>query len=438
MNDPNSRHVYIMYGNHNKYSWSSLIGAMEAKDTFKNYLLDLTVWRGTANEIIDRIKETPDDQYFVMLSGSSYYAKTMIKDLQELSKCKKHDGFGSKLITVAGGSHATARPSDFINAGADFVFVQECEESITTFFEEFYSREADHAKHKPFHPRKTPNCFFMREGQGPEFTVNGAMIDLNRYPPFAETSRLFRPIEISRGCPHGCKYCQTSNLFGREMRHRSVENIVKWTKRAVELKYDKLWVTTPNAFAYGSKGGLPEPAKIHALLKGLHEIEGLEKVFFGSFPSEVRPEFVTGEIMDIISPYVANKNFVVGVQSPSPRILELTNRGHTIDDVWRAIDIITSRGFMIDLDMIFGLPGEQEKDVQLTVDFIKEVMQNPLTRIHGHAFMPLPGTPYEFEEPGEIAKEIMKIIGHYAKIHRVYGAHFHQVYRAKKLRRTME
>ncbi len=440
MSEPISGHVYIMYGNQNKYSWSSLVGALESRNTFKACNLELVVFRGTVDDILAKVNDFPEDRFFVMFSGSSFYARSILQDVKILAEFKKTRDTRSRLITIVGGPHATAKPSEFIAAGADFVFIQEGEEAITDFFTEFHEQPEQILASDGFTPRNTPNCYFKRDKRDAgTITKIAPTIDLDQYPPFAETNRLFRPIEISRGCPHGCKYCQTSNLFGREMRHRSIENIVKWTRRAVELKYDKLWVTTPNAFAYGSKGGIhAQPGKIETLLRELHGIEGLDKIFFGSFPSEVRPEFVTNEIMDIISPYIANKNIVVGVQSASPRILKHANRGHTIDDVWNAIDVITSRGFLIDLDMIFGLPTEGMEDVQYTIDFIKEVMRNPLTRIHGHAFMPLPGTAFESEKPGEIAREVMKIIGHYAKEKRVYGAHFHQVYRARRIKRASE
>jgi radical SAM superfamily enzyme YgiQ (UPF0313 family) len=103
-----------------------------------------------------------------------------------------------------------------------------------------------------------------------------------------------------------------------------------------------------------------------------------------------------------------------------------------VDDVWNAVDIITGNGYSIDLDMIFGLPGEQERDIECNIDFMKEVLKNAKVRIHGHVFMPLPGTAFERERPGTIQKELASVIGYYASIGRVYGSHFQQIKTAKR------
>jgi len=49
---------------------------------------------------------------------------------------------------------------------------------------------------------------------------------LDEHPPF-DSRRLCGPIEITRGCPHACAYCQTPRLFGHTVRHRSIPSIVE-------------------------------------------------------------------------------------------------------------------------------------------------------------------------------------------------------------------
>ena len=277
-----------------------------------------------------------------------------------------------------------------------------------------------------------PNCHFKSTQGKVQFTGKAPWIQLDDYPPFAPENRLFRPIEISRGCPHGCHYCQTPALFGYKMRHRSVENVVKWMKKAVMLKYDKAWFTTPNAFAFGSKGATPDANTIEKLLKSLQNIQGLDQIFFGTFPAEVRPDYVTEDVLAAVIPYISNNRFIVGAQSASPKILKSIHRGHDVQDIWNAVDIITGNGYSIDLDMIFGLPGEKERDIECNIEFMEEVLKNPKVRIHGHVFMPLPGTAFEMKRPGTIQKELAKSIGHYASIGRVYGSHFQQIKTARK------
>ena len=114
-------------------------------------------------------------------------------------------------------------------------------------------------------------------------------VDLDRYPPFRPP--LLGPIEISRGCPWNCAYCQTPALFGHRMRHRSVDAICKYDKF-----YEDKRLVSPNAFAYGSDGIKPDPGAVERLLKNLSG-----DIYFGTFPSEVRPEFVTPEMVGLVN-----------------------------------------------------------------------------------------------------------------------------------------
>ena len=72
------------------------------------------------------------------------------------------------------------------------------------------------------------------------------------------------------------------------------------------------------------------------------------------------------------------------------------------------------------------------------IEFIKQVLARPGVRIHGHAFMPLPGTFFEHEEPGKMTPAILKVIGQYTKIGRVFGQHFVQEKRAVRISKNSE
>ena len=63
---------------------------------------------------------------------------------------------------------------------------------------------------------------------------------------------------------------------------------------------------SPNAFSYGSiNGRKPNIRAIEELLEGIRGIIGPKgRIFFGTFPSEVRPEFVSEDILEVIKKYV--------------------------------------------------------------------------------------------------------------------------------------
>src|SRR3990172_3477378 len=131
-------------------------------------------------------------------------------------------------------------------------------------------------------------------------------------------------IEITRGCPFSCAYCANPQLFGHAMRHRSIDMVSKYAKFLRDVRF-----TSPNAFAYGSDGKLPRIEKIESLLRTLSP----GRIFFGTFPSEVRPEFIKGNILELVSDYCENTVINMGGQSGSQRILEIIGRKHTVEDI---------------------------------------------------------------------------------------------------------
>ncbi len=430
--------IFLQYTKQNKYSWASVIAPLEARGIFEKFNIDLVTTRGDLLPALAQALEGTARYHFVLYTVTSYHARMILKEIQKASKFRSENGLHGRLHLLAGGPHANVRPAEILAAGADYVFSKEGEVALVDFFDAFFANskktKADDAF---FVPEAVPNCYYNHPAtRQVTYTHDAELVNLDDYPPIAVDHRMFRPIEITRGCPHGCHFCFTSQIFGRASRHRSIENVACWVERAVRMKYKRVWFMAPNSFAYGSKGSKPEPAAIDRLLRTVSQIEGLEEVYFGTFPSEVRPEFVTIEVMDAVVPHVTNDTFVVGAQSASPAILKSSHRGHTIEDVWRAVDVITGRGCKVDIDMIFGLPGETAEDEAANIEFIKQVLARPGTRIHGHAFMPLPGTAFEHEEPGTMSPELLKVIGRYTKDGRVFGQHFVQVKRAKQLSRN--
>ncbi|HML26164.1 MAG TPA: TIGR04013 family B12-binding domain/radical SAM domain-containing protein, partial [Methanomethylovorans sp.] len=82
----------------------------------------------------------------------------------------------------------------------------------------------------------------------------------------------------------------------------------------------------------GSDGKHPRFDKVEKLLEALYEI-GNKDIYFGTFPSEVRPEFVTDGSLEMVNKYCTNDRISLGAQSGSERILRDIHRGHTVREV---------------------------------------------------------------------------------------------------------
>ncbi len=184
------------------------------------------------------------------------------------------------------------------------------------------------------------------------------------------------------------------------MRHRSVEAICKYDKY-----YEDKRLVSPNAFAYGSDGITPDEAAVERLLRSLSG-----NIYFGTFPSEVRPEFVTPKMLELVNSYCANRELHLGGQSGSDRMLRAIHRGHTAVDVLAAVERSHDAGLTPVADFIFGLPGEREEDQRLTIDCIRAIIKEG-GKVRAHYFMPLPGTELENTKPEKLSPGVEKLLG---------------------------
>jgi B12-binding domain/radical SAM domain protein len=299
----------------------------------------------------------------------------------------------SRLTILAGGPHPSAEPGAVLRLGADAVAVGEGEATLPALLDCWQRDEPlaglpgvvtlDPDGHLDRGPRPRP-------------------IDLDDFPPLGIRHRRFGPIEITRGCPSACAFCQTTFLFGSRMRHRSVEPTVEWVRQAMAHGYNYLRFVTPNAFAYGAgPGQAPNLDALEHLLGAMAALVGRERVYFGTFPSEVSPETVTPEAVALVRRYCGNTQLLFGAQSGSPRLLQSLRRSHTLHDIYRAAHIIRDAGLTPIADVIFGLPGETADDLEATVTLMTDLTAQGAV-IHALTCMPLPGTPLADAPPGQV------------------------------------
>ena len=282
-------------------------------------------------------------------------------------------------ITIVGGPHASACYSD-VAQYADYVVVGEGEYTLPTLLSAIEEG------------RDPPPGVATASG----YTPARHTVLLDGYPPFSAVKGF---VEITRGCPFSCGYCQTPRLFGRCMRHRAIDEISRYAAQFRDIRF-----VTPNAFAYGSDGVHLRLDRVKRLLKSL---DG--RVYLGTFPGEVRPECISQQSIDLILDHCANTRLHFGAQSGSDRVLRLLHRGHTVEDVIRAVDLCRDNGLVPVVDLIFGLPFEDDDDQRATLDLVRMITR--AGKAHIHYFMPLPGTPLAQSRPRPLLVETEKILG---------------------------
>ncbi len=414
--------LILYYTKYNKYGLRAILSALENHP----YLVDkLNVFFCyNEHQLKSILRKTRNKNK--RISCFSFFS-TQYDEIESLKNVLEKE---SNLIKIAGGPFPTTDPLFFLKKGFDYVFLGEGEESFPLFLEKIIEKED---------PKQIKGIAYQDEK---EIVIKrrASFCDINKFLPVSEKFHRFGPIEITRGCKFRCKFCSTPFLFGSCIRHRDVEVIVETVKIMKKYGYTQIRFLSPNAFSYQSQDNSPDLKSIYNLLENVRKIVGEKgKIFFGSFPSEVRPEFVNKELLDLLKKYVNNDNIVVGAQSGSNRMLKLINRGHSKEEVLRATEVILKSGFKAYIDIIIGFPQETYEDRKDSINFMKELIKMG-AKPHLHYFVPLSGTPLYRSKPTSIEKEFLKILNIWEAEGKIFGKWRNQkklsFYVAEKIAKT--
>jgi B12-binding domain/radical SAM domain protein len=329
-------------------------------------------------------------------------------------------------LCIAGGVHATAEPLETLQAGFDLIAVGEGERSLLEILDRCARGEDPRAARGTAH--------LDAEGRV-RSTPRPEPVALDDFPPFAAAHRRFGAIEITRGCIYACRFCQTPFMSKARFRHRSIAGIREGVDaiRRMGIRHDVRFIS-PSSLSYGSPDESVNLAAVEALLRTSREAIGPGgRVYFGTFPSELRPEHVTPEALALISRHCDNRSVIIGGQSGSDAVLARSHRGHGVEEIRRAARIAVECGFVPDVDFILGLPGEGPEEMQHTLALMRELADSG-ARVHGHTFLPLPGTPFRDAAPGMVDAETTRELDRLAARGKLYGGWKRQVTLARELR----
>jgi B12-binding domain/radical SAM domain protein len=325
-------------------------------------------------------------------------------------------------LHVAGGVHATAEPLATARAGFDLVALGEGESTIRALLAAL-ARGED--------PRSLRGIAYV-DGEG-RFASHGPgeRRPLDDFPSFRHGR--WQPIEITRGCIYACAFCQTPYVFKARFRHRSVASVRRHVEAMAQEGSRFVRFLTPTALSYGSDDETPRLDAVEELLRVTREAAGpAARVYFGTFPSEMRPEHVSSEALALLRRWVDNDTIVVGAQSGSERVLEAMRRGHGVEEVERAVRLAVEAGFRPEVDLLLGFPGETREDRDASLRLAERLVALG-ARIHSHAMLPLPGTPVRDAVPEPIEDDVAARLARLESKGAAWGAWRRQIVAAEGL-----
>lgn len=167
------------------------------------------------------------------------------------------------------------------------------------------------------------------------------------------------------GCPHDCVFCNQKKITGlsTNVTPEEVEKIIK--EHLSTFKPDS---TIEVAFYGGSFTAID----IEIQKKLLAIPYGYKKngIIHGIRLS-TRPDAIDENILSNLRYYLVD-TVELGVQSLYTDVLYGSGRGHTVEDVYKAANLIKKFGINLGLQMMIGLPFDtKDKDIYTCKEFIK-------------------------------------------------------------------
>lgn len=165
------------------------------------------------------------------------------------------------------------------------------------------------------------------------------------------------------GCPHQCSFCNQKTISG-SVKPLTPEDVRETLGKAVKDNNEPL--NTEVAFFGGSFTAIPREYMI-SLLEAARPF--IEEGFFSGVRISTRPDAIDDEVLDILKDYHI-KAIELGAQSTDDEVLRLNKRGHTREDIFKASELIKSKGFSLGLQMMTGLLGDTDEKTLKTCEHI--------------------------------------------------------------------
>lgn len=160
-----------------------------------------------------------------------------------------------------------------------------------------------------------------------------------------------------RGCPFDCVFCNQKHITGSD---KAVTGVDVEEMIATYLKTLPKDAAIEAAFFGGSFTGIPM-AEQKKLLAAAHKFIAAGKI--DGIRISTRPDYINPEICNQLAEFGVT-TVELGVQSMDSDVLRLARRGHTAEDVKKAVAVLRQYPFSLGLQMMTGLPGDTpEKSV---------------------------------------------------------------------------
>jgi radical SAM family uncharacterized protein/radical SAM-linked protein len=246
------------------------------------------------------------------------------------------------------------------------------------------------------------------------------LYDLDRFPfpdriivPHGEIIHDRVSVEVMRGCPVGCRFCQAGYVY-RPTRERDPNQVRDTVVRSVRSTgYDQFSLSSLNTGEYGA---------IHPVMIDLMERFEPQRVSISL--SSMHASTITPELAHQIR-RVRKSGFTIAPEAGTQRLRNVINKNLDEQQILTACRLAFESGWdVIKLYFMLGLPTETDGDVDAMVDLAHEILhtarriggrrRRPQVTLAASSFIPKPETPFQWvgmERTEELYRKQERVAG---------------------------
>lgn len=235
--------------------------------------------------------------------------------------------------------------------------------------------------------------------------------DLDRIPPEAEEivpicdvvfNRL--NVEIARGCPQGCRFCQAKSYYA-PFRVREAGSVLGFIGRALRGTGYEMF-----SLASLSSGDYPDLPEL------LRRIPGAVQPDISFSVPSLRPATLSAGLLSTLALF-RKTGITIVPEAGSERLRRAINKNVTDEEIFRALDLAWAHGWQkLKMYFMIGLPGETAADVEAIVLLLERILaaaRQRRARVSIHAsfssFVPKAHTPLQWAPRAPVAELEEKI-----------------------------
>ena len=346
-------------------------------------------------EIIPSLEKNDPDFLVLYDDGFNYLTKMCLTNMREAAfkmiKLAKQRG----CTVIVSSSDSTDHYEQYLQEGADFILLGEAEQTLAELVAAIEQKETNFlsipglAYKQDEAVIKTVRRNVLKELDSLPFPAWDLVdIDIYRKTWIKHKGYFSMNMATTRGCPFKCNWC-AKPIYGNRYNSRSPQNVVAELKMLKEqFQFDHIWFCDD---IFGLK-----PGWVHEFANLLEK----EQVSF-RFKIQARADLLLQEnyIRDLAR--AGCENIWMGAESGSQKILDAMDKGTTVEQIFKATEILKKNSIHPSFFIQFGYPGETKEDISKTIRMINHLLPY---EIGISVSYPLPGTVF-FERVKNELKE---------------------------------